>query len=246
MTLRPSFVSSAALLCGLCVLAGRVQADPVRAQWPQPAGAGTDVFITYSYSNLLDGSLMLLANDELRAATEEALGLWASYAPLHFVERVDSGPAPSDVSYAPGGHPQIRIGHHTMPELAHGYYPSDTDGLGGDVHFDTGLPWTLTDARWNFLEAVTHELGHALGLVHEDGRPAIMNSSYPLRRFERLGTAFLYPADVEALQSIYGAGKGSVQPLAPVPDAATALLVTTGLAVIARVRRRRGAAGPRA
>src|SRR5690349_17661134 len=46
-------------------------ADPVGLQWAQPLGRGTPVYVTYSYSNLLDGTFLLTSPDELRAATEE-------------------------------------------------------------------------------------------------------------------------------------------------------------------------------
>ena len=229
---------SAALFWAVCCLAHPAYGDPIRPQWPQPDGPGTPVVITYSYSNLLNGSLLFLSPAQLRAATEEALGLWASYAPLHFVERADSGPAPSDISYQVGDYPQIRLGHHPMNELAHAYFPSESDGLGGDVHIDQGLPWTIGEGHWNLLEAITHELGHALGLDHEFERSAIMNTSYPQRRFHGPGTAFLFPADIDNIRAIYGAGSGSVQPLPHVPEPATGLLVATAISVVAYARRR--------
>lgn len=233
------FLVTGVLICVSGSLSRPAQADPIGIQWPQPSGLGTDVFVTYSYSNLLDGTFMLLGAAELRAATEEALRLWATYAPLHFTERPDSGPPPSDISYPATDHPQIRIGHHPMSELAHAYYPV-ADGLGGDVHFDPGIPWSVGEGHWNFLEAVTHELGHSLGLGHELDTVAIMNPSYPQRRFHGPGTAFLFPTDIENLQAIYGTGRGSVRPLAPVPEPAMFVLVATGaVAIAARVRRRR-------
>ena len=118
-----------------------------------------------------------------------------------------------------------------MAELAHAYFPHDANGLGGYVHVDSGVPWTIGDGHWNFLEAITHELGHALGLPHELARTAIMNPSYPQHRFHGLGSAFLFPADVEAIQALYGAGRGSVQPaghLSPVPEPTALLLAATG------------------
>lgn len=202
-------------------------------KWAQPGGLGAPVYITYSYSNLLDGSFLLTSPEEFRAATEEALNLWASYAPLHFIEVSDGGPLPLDVPYsAAPTDPQIRIGHYDISDVAHAYFPGP-GGLDGDVYVASGVPWTIGDGNWNFLEAITHELGHSLGLAHELDELAIMNPSYPSHRFSGLGTSFLYPADIRAIQSIYGAGSGSVQALDPTPEPATIALTLTGLLSLA-------------
>jgi hypothetical protein len=216
-------------------------ADTIGVAWPT-ARPGDPVTITYSFSNLFDDTFLLIRPAEMRAATEEALRLWARYAPLHFVETPDSGPPPSDSAYPAGTHPEIRIGHHPMGDLAHAFMPDGTaNGLNGDVHFDPGVPFTVGTGRWDFLETVTHELGHALGLPHETRELAIMNPSYPQRRFQGLGTAFLYPSDISAIRALYGTGLGHVQPLpaSPVPEPASVLLVCTGLAGLAASRRSR-------
>ena len=223
----------------VCFRGQPAEADPIGFQWPQPGGPGAPVHITYSYSNLLDGSFLLVGPAELRGATEEAFKLWATYAPLHFTERPDSGPPPSDVGYTPEGHPQIRIGHHSMSDLAHAYLPHGHNGLAGDIHVSSTIPWTIGNGHWNFLEVITHELGHAIGLEHEPARDAIMNESFPYARFGRAGTAFLLAPDIEKLQAVYGAGAGSLQPMDPVPEPATVVLIATGLAFVARARRRR-------
>jgi len=209
-------------------------------RWP-----GDPPTITYSYSNLLDGALGLPAAD-LRAACEEALGLWATYAPLHFVEVQDSGPPPSDSSYPAFGYPQIRIGHHyidgsTGPNyLAHAFYPYG-NGLGGDVHFDNSNTWKIgAGAGYDLLQVLVHELGHSLGLGHTPppdepgGATAIMNPIY-LERYSGLGTAFLYEDDIAGIQSIYGVGVGSVTPL-PEPSSIS-LLGVAGLTFLHRRRR---------
>jgi hypothetical protein len=232
-------VGTLSLTLGFLLFARPTAADPVHFDsWSRP-DAGP-IYITYSYSNLLEGTFLLISPTELRQATEEALRLWASHAPLHFTERIDSGPAVSDLPYTAGSHPQIRIGHHVSAELAHAYFPGQ-DGLAGDVHVASGVPWSVGMGHWNFLETITHELGHSLGLSHEHVEPAIMNPSYPTHRFGGLGTAHLYPSDIRALQAIYGSGTGSVTPLTATPEPATYLLVAGGLALVARTRRRRRA-----
>jgi len=66
------------------------------ASWPDQDLNTEGIQITYSYSNFFDGGLGDITEQELRAATEEALTLWSTYAPLHFIEVVDSGPLPDD------------------------------------------------------------------------------------------------------------------------------------------------------
>ena len=87
---------SAIVGCSLALLPGAAFADPVG--WPQPGGKGTDVVITYSFSNLFDGGFnTTLPATDLREATAAALAVWSRYAPLNFFEVPDAGPATGDL-----------------------------------------------------------------------------------------------------------------------------------------------------
>jgi hypothetical protein len=230
-------------------------ADPMG--WQQPGGAGSPVYLTYSYSNLLTpGFNTTLTPGELRSSVELAFGVWARYAPIHFLEAPNSGPDPSESEYDANGTPDIRMGyqpHLVGGEAAHAHLPFERgsgarSGIAGDIHFsnDTGAfgtsvwghaldgPLTL-----DFFSAMLHETGHALGLFHLYGVPAIMAGNL-FHVFLDPSQAQLFPADIAALQRIYGAGAGSVQPLPDVvatPEPATVLLVTAG-AALAGLRRR--------
>ncbi len=192
-------------------------ASPYR--WSQPNGPGSTITLTYSYSNLLDGTIQGVSDSTLRAATEEALAVWASYVPIRFVEVEDSGPTPiaSEQSYTASGRPNIRIGAHTIDgsqggELAHAFLPySTTDGLAGDLHLDAEEDWTENNGGF-LLEVVLHEMGHVLGLDHVENVDAIMNP-FVMNRFSALGQADLLPDDIDGIRSLYGEGSGSVVPL---------------------------------
>jgi hypothetical protein len=224
-------------------------ADPFG--WPQPGGPDTAVVLTYSFSNLLDPTFAAtLTEPGVRDATTEAFRLWSSYAPLNFIERRDSGPPPSDVDYAPEFHPDIRIGFHGITDgsvLAHAFLPwfTDDSGLAGDIHFNStgGFTWGLGAGfpAFDFLEVITHEIGHALGLSHIVYADAIMQPYYR-DRFRGPGTGYLLAPDILAIRSLYGSGVGSVQ---PIPEPSTLLLLATGVvAVFVRRARSRCARRP--
>jgi hypothetical protein len=229
----------------------------VGTKWPQPGGLGSPVTITYSYYNLLDAQNLptqglLMPNGQrlpdwlIRGSIEEALGRWASVAPLHFVEVPDD-----HLAYgASTQYGQIRFRHIYIngPDppppaqpiaKAQAYYPSGSV-LGGDVQFDYGDRWQEvgTLPQPDILGAAVHELGHSLGLAHTNLSQA--NMYWIFRRFSGLGTSALHPDDIAGIRSIYGTGVGSVTPLAAssIPEPATALLSAIVMLTLAGRRRR--------
>jgi hypothetical protein len=200
-------------------------------QWPQPGGMGTPVTLTYSYHNMFDGGLKMpdgqpLPNSLIRRSIESALGLWASVAPLHFVEVPDDG-TPVVGGYPNGQYGQIRFRHVYIngPDIpgqqpiakAQAYYPYPGANISGDVEFDHSDPWQEVGTLPvpDILGATIHEVGHALGLAHSNDSQA--NMYWIFRRGAGPGTGALHADDIAGIHAIYGSGVGSVTPLA-VPE----------------------------
>ncbi len=155
--------------------------------------------ITYSFVGNVSSSLQIL--------TENALGAWAKFAPLHFKEQLDLGFVGNYTQgYDGSGLPQIRFHfHQELPPniLGYAYFPgSDSYGLSGDVF--------ISDAAFtNFpAQVILHEVGHALGLGHSDVKGSVM---LPMVN----GTVLLGDDDIAGIQAIYGTGSGDVVPLNP-------------------------------
>jgi hypothetical protein len=206
--------------------------------WPQTL-PGAPVLLTYSYRNLLDGGL-LNASDavidprDILTAVEEAFSVWAAVAPLHFTEVPDEGNASLNfASYPPGQYGDIRLGYGILDgHLNFKAQASFPPALGqsvcpicGDVHFDMEERWETigTLDLPDILGAAIHEIGHSLGLAHTDVAAANM---FPVfRRHTGPGSGWLHPDDIAGIQAIYGAGIGSVTPLARVPEPGSLSLV---------------------
>lgn len=161
-------------------------------------GRGATV-VTFAFDK--DFGINGVSTDRAKALFAKALQTWANYAPLDFQEIEDPGSgskvdilAESEAIDGPG------------KTLAFAYFPSV-----GDITFDADESWSES----SFLETTVHELGHSLGLDHEDDTDAIMNSVLG-NRFEG-SDSFLFEDDINGIRNLYGTGKGSVKTLAGTP-----------------------------
>jgi hypothetical protein len=192
------------------------------SKWTQPGGLGTPVYISYSFSNLLDGTLPgSLSSNQLRAAAEKAMALWAAAAPLIFVEAPDSGPDPRVIGngdYPAASHPMIRIGQRNIiTDLALTNVPnSAASGQGGDINFNSTIAnWALSPEQGNDIRQVMiHELGLALGLNVVPGQSPSIMAGYD-GRFTNGTVPQLDALDLQAIQAVYGTGSGGVYSLFP-------------------------------
>lgn len=189
-------------------------------RWDQPGGTGSTITLTYSFhSSFLNGNIQGMDAATAKTVIETALRLWSTYAPLQFVEKADTGPDPTiEQEYSWTDGPTMRFGARSFGDgsygvLAHAYYPANFSGLAGDLIFDSDTDWSTHPASgMDLLEVAVHEIGHTLGLGHENSAQSIMQPVYG-RYYSGLGTQFLFQDDINGIQSIYGAGSGSVQPL---------------------------------
>ena len=182
--------------------------------WTLPSH-GQNETLTFGYSNLLDGGLELqnrFEPYEMVLAVEEALGLWAQYIPVDFVEQPAGQVVVGDSQYSSFGQPQILLGHHGLDgnTLAHAFGPG-FGGLAYDVHMDS------SNRVWSedfFLTTMTHELGHSIGINdHIEGVTAIMNASIGASNnnlMEGLGEGYLFAPDIAAARREWGRGSGEV------------------------------------
>jgi len=227
-----------------------VQADATaQSKWPQPGGLGTPFTLTYSYQNMFDGGLSgptgsPLPLDLIRESIEEALGVWASAIPVHYVEVPDDG-----LNYGQSTQfGQIRFKHIYIngPDplvgdpiaKAQAGFPG-TSNNAGDVSYDHSDPWQEagTIRVPDILGATIHELGHTLGLQHSDDPSA--NMYWIFTRYPGLGTGELAQDDLTKIQALYGAGVGSVTPILQTPEPATWTTALLALTVVAWHQRRR-------
>lgn len=217
-------------------------------KWLQPGGLGSPITLTYSFENMFNGGLLMpngqpLPNSLIRGSIEEALSLWASVAPIHFVEVADNG-----LPYGNGAaqYGQIRFRHVYIngPDppppaqpiaKAQAYFPSG-GVYAGDVEYDHGDRWQEvgTLPLPDILGATIHELGHSLGLNHSTLPEA--NMYWIFTRYSGLGTGKLHADDIAGIQSIYGPGVGSVTSLVPEPGAG--VLTLLGALLVGSRRRR--------
>ena len=141
----------------------------------------------------------------------DAFSVWAAIANIQFTQVADNG-APFDAAGATG---DIRIAAHVFDGpsgvLAHGYFPQPNGvSAAGDIHFDVAETWSCTPAvgSFDFGIVAAHEIGHAIGLDHENRfganpRTALMNPFYNPALVSPLGD------DINGAENIYGSAVGN-------------------------------------
>ena len=166
--------------------------------------------------------------------TKAAFDLWAQYSSLAFTRNAQH----SDIiiSYRSRNHPNALRGKHSKlceypfdgpgTELAHAFLPTGEYDFVSEVHVDEEKPWhTRLNAnppeKLSLLIALTHEIGHALGIPHNTNNQSIMfpfmtEHSFPVK---------LNVEDIAAIQNLYGVGE--FEPDIPSTSTTTKTTTTT-------------------
>jgi hypothetical protein len=137
-------------------------------------------------------------NQILRAAQ-----VWAQQTGLNFAVVSDNGAQIGGGSYQQGDPAMgdIRIGGFNFGSstLASAYLPPPVNNysIAGDIQFNTGQVFNI-GSTYDLFTVASHEIGHALGLLHSSTATAIMFGSYNTRK------TGLTSDDIAGIQAIYG------------------------------------------
>ena len=110
-----------------------------------------------------------LTRYQVISSVKKAFNYWSSVTNIFFFEKT-SGEVDIPIDFVTYRHGDGDPFDGPGGTLAHAYYPEV-----GDIHIDDSETWTL-DSEWgsNFLQTLTHEIGHSIGLKHSHIRGAVM------------------------------------------------------------------------
>lgn len=161
-------------------------------------GKASNLFSTF---NSRFGSASTWENIILQAAQS-----WAQQTNINFAMVPDNGAAMGSGSYQQGdpGFGDIRIGGYNFNStgLAQASLPPPVNNysIAGDIEFNTGQGFNV-GTTYDLQTVATHEIGHALGLLHSGIASAEMYSAYNGVK------TMLNSDDIAGIQSIYGGAR---------------------------------------
>ena len=174
-----------------------------------PNGVSHQAEVEFGFTSSIDNNLRFSSLPTYSSCFEteidRAFAMWSAVADIEF-QRVSDNGVPSNGSNTTG---DIRVGAHSFDGafgvLAHAFFPTSTAfvsqlTIAGDIHFDRAENWTCDTSGLDIGIVATHEIGHSIGLSHEEqGALAIMNPFY------NPNLPALTSDDINGVISIYGA-----------------------------------------
>ncbi|XP_071578932.1 neutrophil collagenase-like, partial [Temnothorax nylanderi] len=182
------------------------------------------------------------AKEELNTA-RAAFDLWSQHSALTF-ERSETNPD-IIISWRTRRHGNTNInvnGPNCSAKfdgpgnvLAHAYLPTNEAGFVSEVHVDGDEPWHIHVSKnppntFSLHFTLTHEIGHSLGLPHNERKTSVMFAYSPDKQYPVRLDRF----DILDIQRLYGEKRtnapSQTPPPPPPPPAATAITAAATIA----------------
>jgi len=137
-----------------------------------------------------------LTRAQVDADVRKAFSFWSAATTLKFFNR-NSGDVDIQIGFFTFRHGDADPFDGRGGTLAHAFFPR----YGGDIHLDDSEEWSVTSYKGtNFLQTLTHEIGHSLGLSHSRVSASVMAPFY--RGWD---SGFkLHSDDIQGIQALYG------------------------------------------